>query len=161
MVAAWHIFFVGIVYNKGVILCKEYHGTLTGEGFAEFVRSYFPRTFERNKNPHGKLLLQDRDPLQVSQCAKNAIDDVGCRMFAIPARSPDLKPIENMFHLVRANSQKDALTKEIKKETFLEFSRRVRKTIKGSPVEILDKTVDSLPKRLAKIVSTKGERTKY
>ena len=95
------------------------------------------------------------------RCAKNAMDDVGCRKFAIPARSPDLSPIENMFHLVRANLQKDALTREIKKETFLEFSRRVRKTIKSSPVEVLDKTIDSMPKRLAKIVSTKGERTKY
>ena len=66
-----------------------------------------------------------------------------------------------MFHLVRANLQKDDLTKEIKKETFLDFSRRVRKTIKSSPVEILDKSIDSMPKRLAKIVSTNGERTKY
>ena len=89
------------------------------------------------------------------------MDDVGCCMFAIRARSPDLNPIENIFHLVHANSQRDALTKEIKKETFLEFSRRVRKTIKSSSVEILDKTIDSMPKRLAKIVSTKGEHTKY
>ena len=59
-------FFVAIDYNKGVILCKQYHGTLTGEGFAEFVRSYFPRTFERSKNPHGKLFLQYGDPCQVS-----------------------------------------------------------------------------------------------
>ena len=48
-------FFVAIAYNKGVILCKQYHETLTGEGFAEFVRSYFARTFERSKNPHGEL----------------------------------------------------------------------------------------------------------
>ena len=46
MVAAWHIF---CCYDKGVILCKQYHGTLTGEGFAEFVRSYSPRTFKRKK----------------------------------------------------------------------------------------------------------------
>ena len=88
-------FFVAIAYNKGVIVCKQYHGTLIGEGFAEFVRSYFPRTFERSTNPHGKLFLQDGDPLQVSRCAKNAMNDVGYRMFAIPTRSPDLNPIEN------------------------------------------------------------------
>ena len=49
------------------------------------------------------------------------MDDVGCCMFEIPARSPDLNPIENIFHLVCANLQKDALTKEIKKETFWNF----------------------------------------
>ena len=35
-------FFVAIAYNKGFILCKQHHGTLTADGFAEFVRSYFP-----------------------------------------------------------------------------------------------------------------------
>ena len=47
---------------------------------------------------------------------KNAMDDVGCRMLAIPACLLYLNPIENMFHLVRENLQKDALTKEIKKD---------------------------------------------
>ena len=97
----------------------------------------------------------------VSRSAKTAMDEVGCRMFGIPARSPDLNPIENIFHLVRKNIQKDALTKEIKKETFSEFSKRVQKTIKEFPVDIIDKTIDSMPKRIAKIVSSKGERTKY
>ena len=142
-------FFVTIACSKGVILCKQYHGTLTGEGLAEFVRSYFLRTFERSKTPHGKLFLQDGDLRQVSRCAKNAMDDAGCCMFAIPARSADLNTIENMFHMVRANLQKDTLTKEIKKETFLEFSRHVGKTIRSSSVEILDKSIDSMPKRLA------------
>ena len=77
------------------------------------------------------------------------MDDAGCCMFAIPARSADLNTIENMFHMVRANLQKDTLTKEIKKETFLEFSRHVGKTIRSSSVEILDKSIDSMPKRLA------------
>ena len=49
------------------------------------------------------------------------MDDIGCHMFAIPACSPDLNPIENMFHLVRANLKKDALTKEIKKRHFWNF----------------------------------------
>ena len=97
----------------------------------------------------------------MSRCAKNAMDDVGCHMFAIPACSPDSNPIANMFHLVCANLQSDALTKEIKKDTFLKFSHRVRKAIKTSSVEIMDKTIDSMPKRLAKLVSTKRECIKH
>ena len=115
MVAAWHIFFVAIAYNKGVILCKQYHGI-------EFVWCYFPWTFERNKNPHGKLFLPDGDPRQVARWAENAMDDVGCRMLAILPRSPYLNLIENMLHLVRANLQKDA-----KKDTFfLIFTSRMK-----------------------------------
>ena len=48
-------FFCCFCLQQTVILCKQYHGTLTGEGFVEFVSSYFPQTFKRSKNPHGKL----------------------------------------------------------------------------------------------------------
>ena len=54
----------------------------------------------------------------MARWAENAMDDVGCRMLAILPRSPYLNLIENMLHLVRANLQKDALTKETKKDTF-------------------------------------------
>ena len=50
-------FFVAVACNNGLILSKQYHGRLTGEGFAEFFRSYFPRTFERSKYPHEKLFF--------------------------------------------------------------------------------------------------------
>ena len=39
-------FFVAIAYNKGVILCKKYHETLTAESIGEFVRFCFLQTFE-------------------------------------------------------------------------------------------------------------------
>ena len=101
-------FFAAISYNKGVILCKQYKEKLTGESFANFLKEFFPAT-----NAHGKLFLQDGDPRQVSRRAKQAMDEIGCRMFSIPARSPDLNPTENVFHLVRKNLHKDALNRGV------------------------------------------------
>ena len=46
-------FFVAIAYNKGVILCKQYDGHISGENFAKFVKRYFKRTFRRSVNPRG------------------------------------------------------------------------------------------------------------
>ena len=43
----------------------------------------------------------DNDPSQRSLAAKTAIKEEGCELFCIPARSPDLNPIENMFHIVK------------------------------------------------------------
>ena len=154
-------FFVAISYSKGTVLCKQYHESLTGEMFAEFIKTYFPQTFERCKDPTVKTFLQDGDPRQVSRSARTAMEEIGCRMFSIPARSPDLNPIDHMFHLVRKNLQRDALTKRIEKETFEEFSQRVKNTIKEFPAAILDKTINSLPKRITKVITTKGDRTKY
>ena len=44
--------------------------------------------------------------------------DLGCRMFAIPPRSPDINPIENIFHLVRRQLQDDALKKQNNERDF-------------------------------------------
>ena len=35
-------FHVGIANNKGVVLCKQYHKTLSGKRFKEFVTQHFP-----------------------------------------------------------------------------------------------------------------------
>lgn len=154
-------FFVAIAYNKGTVLCKQYTDRLTGASFGQFVREYFPAAFERSADPHGKLFLQDGDPRQGSKAARAAMDEIECTMFPIPPRSPDLNPIENMFHSVRRQLAEDALRLEIKRETFREFSCRVRKTIKRFPVATLDKTIDSMNKRLQLVVKGKGDRTKY
>ena len=67
-------------------------------------------------------------------------------------RSPDLNLIENMFHLIRKKVHEDALVNEINKETFEQFSQRVKKIIKEFSVEIIDKTIESMNKRFKKII---------
>ena len=115
-------FFVAISYRKGVVLCKQYPWTVTGERFASFVTGCFPSTFVKcGAEVQGSLFLQDGDPRQTSKAAKNAWEALGCSMFAIPARSPDLNPIENIFHLVRKQLKKDALEQQISKKAMLSF----------------------------------------
>ena len=82
---------------------------LNGENFSNFVRKYFPAAFKKSANPKGMLFLQDGDPTQNSRKAKKAFDDVGCRMFSIPARSLDINLTENMFNNVHKKLREDAL----------------------------------------------------
>ena len=56
---------------------------------------------------------------------QDAIAAVDARKFAIPARSPDLNPIENVFHNVKRQLQDDALSKRITKEPYSQFCARV------------------------------------
>ena len=72
-------------------------------------RQHFENAFENSTNPQGKLFLQDGDLSQNSLKTRNAIFDVGGRMFSIPHRSPDINPIENVFHLVKKKLNRDAL----------------------------------------------------
>ena len=96
-------FIVAIAYRKGVMLC-EYQERFTGKCYAEFVRKHFPRAFAESANPRGKLFLQDGDPRQNSAAAKRNLDDGGCKiiLISIPPRSPDINPIENLFHLIQS-----------------------------------------------------------
>ena len=75
--------FVAIAYGHGAVLCEQYDKQLTGQFFADFVREHFENAFENSSNPRGKLFLQDGDPSQNSLKVKNAIFDIGARMFSI------------------------------------------------------------------------------
>ena len=46
------------------------------------------------------LFLQDGDPSKNCHMSREVMENVGCRLFKIPARSPELNLIENVFHLI-------------------------------------------------------------
>ena len=89
-----------------------------------------------------------------------AIDKVNALVFKIPPRSPDLNPIENLFHTLTVRLNNDAFQRNITKETFKELSR-VKETILSVSSEEIDKIIDSMDKRITAILKGKGQRTKY
>ena len=115
-------FFVSIAYGKGVIACDQFFERLTGEKFADYVCEHFPQIFSKSANPIAKRFVQDGDPVQNSAAAKRAFQEIQALMFSIAARSPDLNPIENLFHLVSRQLTKDAIDMEITSENFGQFS---------------------------------------
>ena len=53
--------------------------------------------------------------------ARSAWDEVGARKFTIPARSLDLNPIENIFHIAKRRLRQDALDRQITQKILLPF----------------------------------------
>ena len=154
-------FMIAIAYSKGIVECKQYSGNINGQKCADFIRNNFPEMFMKAQNPKGKLFLQDGDPSQNSAKAHEALDEIGCRLFKIPARSPDLNPIENIFHLIGRQLRKDALEQGLENETYESFCKRIRRTVLNFSSEVIDKTVASMPKRIDMIIKSKGLRIKY
>lgn len=153
-------FFVSISYTKGVISCEQYE-KLTGEYFAGFVKKQFRRIFKKSNNPNGNLFLQDGDPRQNSKVVQKELTKIGVNCFPIPPRSPDINPIENLFHLVDVQLQKDALLLNITKESEEQFSSRVRKTLLDFPADKIDRIIDSMAKRMVMLLKNNGQRLKY
>lgn len=155
-------FFVGISHGHGVVLCKHYPWTLTGEKFAGFVKCCFPLVFEKCGVPlKNGTFLQDGDPRQNSSIARNAWENMGITLFRIPPRSPDINCIENLFKQIREKLREDALCENITHETFDEFCKRVSKTFAEYPVAKINKLVESMPQRLRDVIKLRGARTKY
>ena len=115
--------------------------------FAEFIQKHFRETFENSANPCGKLFLQDGDPSQNGKKAKTSIHTVGAKKFDIPPRSPDINPIENIFNFAKAQIQADALQRNINKESFEQYSKRVKHTLENHSIDYITKTIGSMDKR--------------
>ena len=75
--------------------------------------------------------------------------------------SPDLNPIENLFHLVKKRVEREALEKEITYESFNDFSKRVKLTFDSISKVIIDNIIGSMGKRIGIIIKNNGSRTKY
>ena len=153
---------VAMAYGRGVI-CTEPYERMSGEYFARFIRRNFPILFEiTGKNEvEPKLFVMDNDPSQTSAKAKCALSHAKCKMVQIPARSPDLNPIENVFHIVRRQLEAEVKQNTITTETWDEFVCRIKRNLWSIPKDYIDKTIASMPNRINLIVKAKGRRIKY
>ena len=86
----------------------------------------------------------------------SALKEIECELHQIPARSPDVNPIENVFHMLE-----EAIDLQIRKESFDEFNNRVLRCFDNLDMSILDRTIESMPKRIEAILASKGKRIKY
>lgn len=154
-------FFVGISYDKGVILCKRYYGTVTGQKFAQIVTDHFPEAFKRSINPKGKRIIQDNCPRQNSKVAKKALWKIHAKLTKIPPRSPDINCIENLFAQVSKELHQQARDQKIFSESKDEFEARIMKTFLEFPVEKINKLIESMPKRIDEIRKRGGKRINY
>ena len=151
---------VAISHKEGVVLCERYDIN-SGLHFANFIEEHFELTFRKAKKGVSRLWLQDGDPSQNSAIARNAMDRVNAELLKIPARSPDLNPIENFFHLVSRRLRSDAIDQQITKETFAQFQERVIKTVYSIDPRTIDNLIASMHSRVQEVIKQKGNRLKY
>ena len=123
-----------IACGKAVVTAELHDDRIDVEKFSSFIYEHFACMFKKSANPRGKSLLQDGDPSQNSIKSRTLWDKVGARKFTIPARSPGLNPIENMFHILMSKLHLDALELAIIRENFESFSTRMKRTLEALPI---------------------------
>ena len=96
-----------------------------------------------------------------SKLAVGSLEDPGVTRFKIPARSPDINCIENVFNAMRKAIQKDAVNRKIEKEDFAQFQTRCMKIIKNFDKNYIDKVIENMPKRIELVIKRNGQHIKY
>ena len=109
----------------------------------------------------GRLFIMGNDPSQTSPATKLALESIEESFHEIPPRSPDLNPIENIFHLVMRHLVREAICRSIVRESFDKFNVRVLEAFGNIPVETIDKTISSMIRRIMAVLAFQGERIKY
>ena len=141
-------FFVAISHKHGVVMCKHHTWKVTGDTFAQLIREEFAGVFKKVGSTQGhRRFLQDNCPRQNARVAQRAWKKLGYEMVPIPARSPDLNPIENFFHLLRKKLREDAYNKNIKHESYQ--VARIKKTMLSFSKDVIQNMIESMPRRLA------------
>ncbi len=80
-----------LVIFKGIMDSTFYQGLLR-DHFMPYVQHAFPQ---------GYRLMQDNDPKHVSKSTKAFMEDNNISWWPTPPESPDLNPIENLWHALK------------------------------------------------------------
>ena len=70
------------------------------------ILDYTLLSFPEEVYPDGHKFMQDNDPKHTSRHAKLFIEEKGINWLKTPAESPDLNPIENLWHELRVHKKR-------------------------------------------------------
>ena len=100
--------------------------------------------------------MQDNDPKHVSHLAKVFMEENGINWWCTPAESPDLSPIENLWHEL-----KEYLRSKVKPKNLDELVTGIKlfwATVNRAKCE---RYIGHLHKVIPKVIDVKGEATGY
>ena len=114
-----------------------------------FIATYFPE-------PGSHRLFQDNDPKHTSRAAQEFYAASGINWWHSPAESPDMNPIENVWHEV-----KEFLRCEIKPTTKEELVQGIKEFWSTVTLHKCCRYINHLQKVLPRVIEKQGGATGY
>ena len=110
------------------------------------------------KNPSDTVLQQDSVPKKhACKNAKEWFKNNNTQVIPYPTWSPDLNPIEHLWEILKRR----LASYERAPGGILELWERVQDEWEKIDIEICQKLIESLPKRVEAVIKAKGGYTKY
>ena len=131
---------------------------MNGEVYEFILKNELMKTLEYYNQEVDDILFQhDNDSKHTCKRVKKWIENQELEVLDWPAQSPDLNPIEHLwFHLKTKLRKYEEAAGGIE-----ELWRRAEIEWEKIPKEKCQKLIESMPRRVAAVLRTKGRYTKY
>ena len=106
--------------------------------------------------PDGHKFMQDNDPKHASNMAKDWLQEKSVNWWKTPAESPDLNPIENLWHEL-----KEFIRREVKPKTKDELIQGIQRFWGTVDRAKCLKYIGHLRKVIPKVIEVEGAATGY
>jgi hypothetical protein len=101
------------------------------------------------------IFQHDNDPKHTSMYVKEFFEENEIEVLKWPSQSPDLNPIEHVWsHIKRELAGKNFRNKNELKEELVRLWKNI-------PKKLLEKLIDSMPKRIRSVLKANGKHTSY
>ena len=106
--------------------------------------------------PTSHKFMADNDPKHTSRHAQRYLEEKQINWWRTPAESPDLNPIENMWHEL-----KEYIRREVKPKTKEELIDRIKAFWSTVDIDKCRKYIRHLRKVIPKVIEVQGAATGY
>lgn len=146
----------GAFSASGVGRLEWIRGTLFKEGYLEILEEPMLHSADLLFGRENWMFQQDNDPKHTAHVVRDwLIDNEIPLLEGWPAQSPDLNPIENLWSIL------DWRVKSRRLNNAEELFTCLRNAWNALPVDLLERLVDSMPRRCQAVIDSRGYPTKY
>ena len=111
------------------------------------------------------LFMHDNAPCHTARKVTQFLKNRRVSTMKWPAQSPDLNPIENLWvdfkERFHARCTRIGLKPSTRPEVLEKFATILRQLWREQGIELITKLIQSMPKRVATVIATRGGHTKY
>lgn len=130
------------------IMDAEFYVRILNTCLLPFIRDRFDSSDHR--------FMQDNDPKHVSRCAKTFFEENNVNWWRTPPESPDLNPIENLWHELKEN-----LRAKVKPRNLAELKAGIKEFWSTVSPQKCSRYIQHLHKVIPRVIELEGDATGY
>lgn len=148
----------GAIWHGGrseLIMCE---GNINAAKYIEILTEGLLPVFNNNVlSKENSIFMEDGAPCHKARTTTAWKEAQGIRVLPWPGQSPDMNPIENVWHIIQQKMAK----RPRKPSNKAELVSAVTEEWLNIPQETINDLIDSMPRRLEALHASKGGSTKY